>query len=141
MLKSKNKFFVSFDDVNFLFQELQNAWTAGEIPSFHQEIFKSHLDFIDPAQVPHVIAQEINQVESLSSPVQNTLASITKREFLIGKLTTFKQKTRNFSSKDLEIIESTVPTWCLDLDVNQLSSNTPQTNSTALRFTSSLTVM
>lgn len=105
MIKSKNKFFVTYEDMNFLYQELQNTWIAYEIPSFHQEIFKSHLDFIQPGQVPHVIAKEINLIESSSSPIQKTLENIVKREYLIGKLITFKQKTRESISKDLEIIE------------------------------------
>lgn len=105
MIKLGNKFFVSFEDINFLFQELQNAWMTFEIPSFHQEIFKSFLEFVEPAKVPHVIAKEIDLVESCLSPVQKTLASIEKREFLIGKLTTFKRKTENFNGKDWESVE------------------------------------
>ena len=105
MIKSKNKFLVSLEDVNFLYQELQNVWIAYEIPSFHQDIFKSHLDFIQTGLIPHAIAKEIDLVESSASPIQKALENIVKREYLIGKLITFKQKTRDTNSKDLEIIE------------------------------------
>lgn len=100
----KSKHYVSYSDIEFLFQELHKTWDSLHVPAHHRETFSKHLNLIPPSTVAFTVAKEIDDLDSKSAPVQLTLSYIEKREYLIGKLVAFQGKTKNLN-KDLEITE------------------------------------
>jgi hypothetical protein len=104
LLMRKSKQLISYEDVDFLFQELYKTWNLQNVPSHHRETFSNNLKFLPPSSVAFTIAKEIDDLESGLNPIQMVLDSISKREFLIGKLLTFDGKARNLN-RDFEITE------------------------------------
>ncbi|OMJ75876.1 hypothetical protein SteCoe_24895 [Stentor coeruleus] len=96
---------LSYNDLEFLYQELESTWDSFKIPSFHREIFSKYTEVIVPNKIPVLIAQEITSIEKGFSPIIHLLQSISNREKIIGKFKGLDEKFRKARQKEMEIIE------------------------------------
>ena len=96
---------ISFDDFDFLNQELEKTWNMFSIPTYHREIFSKYLILLSPSLIPVFIAQEIDRLETGKSPTVRILERINEREYLIGKLKNLNEESKKSKSKESNVLD------------------------------------
>ena len=96
---------ISFEDLKFLYHELELTWNNYNIPGYHREIFFRYIEMLNQNSIPVFIAKEIDKIEKGISPIIFTMENIKAREFFIGKMKNIDEKIKNSNNKLLDVYE------------------------------------
>jgi hypothetical protein len=91
--------------LEFLYGELERVWNQFSIPSYHREVYYKYLSLIQTSKILGFLANEIDQIEQGTSPIQVLTQNIEKREQFVGKIKNMNEKYINSKAGHCDILD------------------------------------